>query len=87
MPAGNSCVLPATAFLNPSVFAVVIPASGLFHNSVLVAAPSDSCLPALVTVSKVLKLMTLLVVMLSIARVREGWIQGQYEESNRIVDE
>lgn len=48
VPVGNACVLPSIAFLNPSVFAVVISASGLFHNSVLVAAPSVSCLPVLV---------------------------------------
>ena len=70
VPGGKFCVLPRTDFLNPSVLSAVIPASGLFHNSVLVATPSDSCFPALVTVSKVLKLMTLLVVMIVLTRVR-----------------
>ena len=63
VPVGNSCVLPTTASLNASVLVVVVAASGLFHNSVLVAAPSESCSSALVTVSKLLKLMTRLVVM------------------------
>lgn len=63
--------------LNPSAFAVVIPASDLFHNSVLVAAPSVSCLPALVTVSRVLEMMTLLVVMLALTRAGDGLIQVQ----------
>ena len=68
-------MLPITAYINPSAFAIVIPASGLLYNSVLVAAPSVSCLPALIAVSEVLKLITLLVVILALTRAGHGLIQ------------
>jgi hypothetical protein len=54
VPSGNICVLRSTAFLNPSSFTGVIPASGLSHNSVFVAAPRESYFPAQVMDCKVL---------------------------------
>lgn len=54
VPSGNVCALCSTAFLNPSWLMGVIPASGLSHSSVFVAAPRESCFPALLMVCKVL---------------------------------
>jgi hypothetical protein len=54
VPSGSVCVLRSTAFLNPSSLMGVIPASGLSHDSVFVAAPRTSCLPALVMDCKAL---------------------------------
>ena len=77
VPPGNFCLLPITASLNPLALVVVMPVYGLFHNSVLVAAPSESCLPALLTVSKVLKLITRLVVMLALMMKNGGYRYAQ----------
>ena len=66
-------LLPIIAFLNLLALVFVMPISGLFQSSVLIAAPNKSCLPALLTVSNVLKLMTRLVVMLALIIQNGGY--------------
>lgn len=58
------------SLLNFSMLVVVIAASSLFHNFVLIVTSSESCLSALVTVFKLLKLMTQLIVMFASMRAR-----------------
>ena len=87
VPISNFCLLPTTTSLHPLALVVVMPVCGLFHNSVLVAALSESCLPAPLTVSKVLKLMTRLVVVLALIIQNKGYRHAQVRECLIAVNE